>query len=69
MWKAKKRRKGGSNEAERVEVNNDDGEDYFEDGEELIMGKGLWKLRSVGGNAIVGNSGKNSKKMTTGGHF
>jgi hypothetical protein len=31
------------------------------------MGKGLWKLRSVGGNAIVGNSGKNSKKMTTGG--
>jgi hypothetical protein len=33
MWKAKKRRKGGSDEGERVEVKeskNDDGEDYFE---------------------------------------
>jgi hypothetical protein len=68
--KAKKRREGGSDEGERVEVKeskNDDGEDYF-DKEELFMGKGLWKLWTVDEDMMV-NSGKNSKKMTTGGAF
>jgi hypothetical protein len=32
------------------------------------MGKGLWKLWTADAD-IMGNDGRNSKKMTTGGHF